>query len=425
MIKTNNSGSISSYANIMLNKVENRADTTQFNDVLLSAFLNNPTITREIALNIPSLNAGIGFIADMISITPLKLYTEKNNNVEEVINDVRVSLFNDDPKDTLDRVQFMRAIVFDYFLGKGGYAYLNKKYASLESVHYVDQRHISYMCNSDPIFKEYDILVNGERYKPFDFLKVLRNTRDGYKGISLLEESPYLLSVVYNQLLLENALAKKGGVRDCFLQSAEELTQETMDAIQNAWEARFSSIDRSTAIILNSGITKADAGMSSVEMQMNENKTTNSHEICKLLRISEKVLSGDATEQDFMNSITTGVLPVMYAIQNAMNRDVLLEKEKSNMYWAFDTTEITKGNIKSRYDAYKVGLDAGFLQVDEVRYKEDLDPLNFNFIKLNLADIFYNPETKEIYTPNTNQVVKLDEITKPINNTHNEIKGGE
>lgn len=36
-----------------------------------------------------------------------------------------------------------------------------------------------------------------------------------------------------------------------------------------------------------------------------------------------------------------------------------------------------------------------------------MPPIDFPFIRLNLSDVLYNPETKEIYTPNTDAVVDL------------------
>ncbi|MBQ8411013.1 MAG: hypothetical protein IJX15_04685, partial [Ruminiclostridium sp.] len=33
----------------------------------------------------------------------------------------------------------------------------------------------------------------------------------------------------------------------------------------------------------------------------------------------------------------------------------------------------------------------------------------YDFIKLGLNDVLYNPKTKEVYTPNTNQTAKIDE----------------
>ena len=56
-----------------------------------------------------------------------------------------------------------------------------------------------------------------------------------------------------------------------------------------------------------------------------------------------------------------------------------------------------------RYKAYAIALSNGFLQIDDVRYMEDLEPLDLEFIKLGFQDVLYNPKTKQIYTPNTDK----------------------
>lgn len=102
-------------------------------------------------------------------------------------------------------------------------------------------------------------------------------------------------------------------------------------------------------------------------------------------------------------------MPVIRTIECALNRDFLLEREKKSAktyYWAFDTKEITKGDIKTRYEAYKTAIEANFIQIDEVRYLEDMEPLGLEFIKMGLNDVLYYPESGEIYTPNTNKTMK-------------------
>lgn len=47
------------------------------------------------------------------------------------------------------------------------------------------------------------------------------------------------------------------------------------------------------------------------------------------------------------------------------------------------------------------------MQVDEVREKENMEPLGLEFIKLGLQDVLYDPKTKVVYTPNTNQSNRL------------------
>ena len=71
---------------------------------------------------------------------------------------------------------------------------------------------------------------------------------------------------------------------------------------------------------------------------------------------------------------------------------------------------MTRGSQKERFEAYEIALRNSFLQVDEVRALEDYESLNFNFIKLGLQDVFLNPKTKEVYTPNTNATANLSKL---------------
>lgn len=107
--------------------------------------------------------------------------------------------------------------------------------------------------------------------------------------------------------------------------------------------------------------------------------------------------------------LRTAVLPVVSALEMALNRALLLEKEKHSKYFVIDTSELLKADILTRYQAYQIGLAANFLQPDEIRFKENLAPLGLDFIKLGLNDVLYDPKTKQIYTPNTDSHAKIDD----------------
>ena len=50
-----------------------------------------------------------------------------------------------------------------------------------------------------------------------------------------------------------------------------------------------------------------------------------------------------------------------------------------------------------------MAIDSNFMQIDEVRYMEDLPALGINWVKLGLDSVLYDPKTKTIYTPNTDK----------------------
>ena len=402
-------------------------------DPLLQSIMSSEEVDREKVMNIPAVSACINKIGDTVSSLDIKLYRRKNGKVEEVTGDPRTFLLNEETGDTLDAVQFKKALIADMYLSKGGYAYVNKVGSRVESLHYVDARNVSFSSNEDPIFKDYQIIVNGRNYEGWQFVKLLRNTRNGYRGDSIIEESPTLLSIVYSTQLFERNMVKTGGNKKGFIQSTTRLTKEAMTALKNAFRNLYSN-NSENVVILNDGLSFKESSNSSVEMQLNENKETNNDDICKIFLIPPSIINGGASDEDKKQYIDGCILPILHRFERAINSVLLNEDEKDQLFFAFDTGDLVKGDIEKRFNAYKTALDAGFMQLDEVRKNEKLPEFGLNFIKLGLQDVLYYPEKDAIYTPNTNKLSKMNESendqTDPAENPldledKNEEKGGE
>lgn len=401
------------FFNRLFRPEERAKEPNTANDPLLQALLGCGGACREMALQVPTVSGGIDLIAGIIAGTPIKLYRDGPGKAEEITGDPRVFLLNDETGDTLNANQFWRAMVRDYYLGKGAYAYIHKVGDTYRGIHYVDETQVSVLKNTDPIFKEYRILVQGEAHYPHEFLKLLRNTSDGATGVPITEESGKLIETAYQTLILERNNAKRGGRKRGFLKSEKKMEQGMLDALKTAFRRLYSGDQDGAAsddfVVLNAGVDFKETAETSVEMQLNENKITNAGEFAKLFHISTDVMAGKSSEADASSLAKLAALPLMNAIQCALNRDFLREREKGALYWAFDTKELLKGSLKERYEAYQIALNAHFMQPDEVRYEEDLPALGLTWIPLGLNDVLYDPKTETIYTPNTNKRTKMGE----------------
>ena len=396
----------------LFKKKEQRASSgeVQMEDTLLTAILDGGAVNRDMALQVPTVSGGIDLIAGIVSSTPIKLYRDEGGRAKEVPNDPRLRILNDETGDTLNANEFWRAMVRDYYLGKGGYAYIRKERGAFKGLYYVDEAKISIQKGTDPIFKDFRLLVGGRPYQPFEFLKILRNTKDGATGTPITVESSKLIDTAYQSLCFERYSAQKGGAKKGFLQAKSKLTKEALEELRAAYYNLYSN-DTDRMLVLNDGVTFRELSDTAAEMQLNENKAANAQEFSKIFHVSTEAMSGKGGETDAAGLAKMAAIPLMITIQCALNRDFLLEKEKGTFYWAFDTKELLKGDMKERFDAYKTALEANFMQIDEVRYAEDLEPLGLSWVKLGLQDVLYDPQTKRIYTPNTNQTSTMDETT--------------
>lgn len=368
-------------------------------DVLLQSLLNGETITREKALTLPYVSGAIDFIGNTIAAMPVKLYKQRDGKVEEVDRDNRVKLLNLDTGDTLDGFQLKKAMVEDYLLGKGGYCYIKRLRNEVVGLHYVQDSYIAIQKNTDPIFKDYIINVFGKAYKPWEFIKLLRNTKDGASGVGLTVEVAKALETAYQTLLYQLALVQSGGNKKGFLKASRKLGQDEINVLKKAWANLYSN-QSENVVVLNNGLEFQEASNSSVEMQLNENKRTLQDEINNLFHITD----------DFESTFKFAIYPIIKAFETALNRDLLLEKEKKNHYFEFDVKEITRASLKERYESYKLAKDTGFMTLNEIRRAENMDYVEgMDVVNVGLGAVLYNTKTHIYYTPNTDTATSADD----------------
>lgn len=397
-------------------KIETRSETTTEktvkeadNTLLYQLLTGDVEVSEDVALSIPSFSSAVNFIANTIAMLPIKLYhySAESEVTEEVTDDYRLKLVNDETGDLLDAYQTKQAMVRDCLLGGAGYVYINRKGNSIKSLHYVDKDYVTVQDGYDPIFKNAAIRVNGKSYLPYDFMILCNSTKDGVTGKSVIDQFKLLLQTTSNNFKLENNVSRTGGNKKGFLLSPKKLDDPAMDRLRTAWENLYNN-NNNNMMVLNDGITFQEASATLAESQLNENKQTNSDLVASIFALSTSFLTGKYTDADYQSAIKSAVLPYITAFESILNKNLLLESEKESYYFAVDMSDITKADVKTRYEAYATALNNNILQLDEVRYMENLKPLGVNYIKLGLQDVLYNPEDGTIYTPNTNKTVKLD-----------------
>lgn len=363
----------------------------QVSDVLLRALLTGEPITRQKAMTLPAVSAAVDFITSTVACMPVRLYKRTKGVVEEVENDSRVRMLNGDTGDTLDGYQLKKAMVEDYLLGKGGYCYIQRSRNDVTGLYYVATDNVSININADPIHKDYDILVGADIYKPFEFVKLLRNTKDGASGIGLTVEVSKALETAYQTLVYQLSLVKAGGSKRGFLKANRKLGQEEIDTLKNAW-ARLYANSEENVVVLNNGVDFQEASSTSTEMQLNENKQTLAGEINGIFHIKDS----------FEETYKCAIYPIICAFETALNRDLLLESEKKKYYFAFDSREIIKASLKERYEVYQLAKQCGLMTINEMRKAENMNTIEgMDIINLGLDSVLYNTQTGEIYTPNT------------------------
>src|SRR5574344_747797 len=246
-------------------------------------------------------------------------------------------------------------------------------------------------------FKHITYMVNGKTYETFNFITILRSTKNGGSSKSVIGEVSTAIENAYQTLLYELGLVKTGGAKKGFITSQRKLGDKEIALIKTAWSNLYSNKSEN-AIVLNEGMDFKEGSSTTVELQLNERKKTLQEEVNNIFHNKENF-------DDFMKE---AIMPILTEIKIALNKDLLLENEKESFYFEFDIREIIRGKIKERYEAYKIASETGWISKNEIRYLEDYDSIDgLDVITLNLANVVFDTNTGKYYTPNTNSIVDM------------------
>lgn len=388
-------------------------DTADDVDLGLPSFDASTTVTRRQALSVPAVASALFLISGIIAGIPIKLYRRDGNTITEITDDERTKLLNIETNSTLGAFETKQAMINDLIMEGACYCYIGKDGNSATSLQYLPKYRVSVLDNGKLIDRTVLFLVDGNYYDNFNIMRAVRNSNNGVHGRGLLDDNATQISSMYNALVYENGVISKG-VRKGFLKSEGRLTVKALEALKKAWRMMTAKLGTSDVIVLNKGITFESADSTAVENQLNESKQTNADLIYKLFGFTDKTFTD---EKAFNIFVKTTIMPIVNCFVEAINRSMLLETEKGNLYFSLDMNDLLKADMLTRFNAYKTALDSNWINVDEIRQREDLSPMGIDFVSMNLANVFYYPDTKKVYTPNTGV---LGDLT-----TLKSVKGGE
>lgn len=395
----------------------------EVDDPLLRALLGNETIDRDKAMSIPAVSSNVDLISSMVACMPVKLYKDTGDKIEEIKKDYRLALLNDETKDLLDSFQWKKALVEDYLMGKGGYSYIKWSRNTITGLYYVESNKVTPYKNTDPIFKQCSFMINTKTYKDWEIFRILRNTKDGVQGTGLTVEISKSLETAFATLLYQLNLVRKGGNKKGFLTTQKRLSPEAINSLKEAWKKMYLT-NEENCVVLNEGLDFKESSNTSVEMQLDQSKNTLDKQINNVFHV----------ENNFDETFKKAILPIVKALQSSLNKYLLLEKEKKQGYfYEIDVKEITKANLKDRYEAYHRALTDGWLNKNEVRYEENRDMVEgLDTYNMTLGAVLFDAKTQTYFVPNTGQVKENGENTQKSEpqgdeNTENEenMKGGE
>jgi HK97 family phage portal protein len=81
-------------------------------------------------------------------------------------------------------------------------------------------------------------------------------------------------------------------------------------------------------------------------------------------------------EQQNQQYVDGALKPIADSLEQLFDHHLLFDDERSMLECKFDFDDMTRSDIKTRYEAYQIGTLNGWLNRNEVRARENLNPID-------------------------------------------------
>ena len=171
--------------------------------------------------------------------------------------------------------------------------------------------------------------------------------------------------------------ATPGGV----LQTDKKLDNDARERLKIAWNTAHQGIDNAHRVaVLEEGLKWEQTGVSPQDAQALDSRKFSVEDICRIYRVPpHKVASLDKAtfsniEQQSIEFVTDTLRPWLVRFEQAYNWRLFLPRERQTFFAEHLVDGLLRGDIAARYAAYALGRQNGWLNADEIREIENMNP---------------------------------------------------
>jgi len=338
-------------------------------------------INEDTALSITAVYAAVRVISETVSSLPLKVYKKTPEGREEYRDNNLWKLLHDTPNREMSSYTFREVLTGMALTHGNGFAEIVRDgsgrpvelwpmlpgYVTIEVV---DNR-IVYIFNG----------AAGSIYFEADQVFHIKNfSTDGIIG-----KSPIRLA--REALGLSVAAERMGGERFAnsshpggVLEHPGKLSPEGLENLRKSWEALHKGTGNSSRVaVLEEGMRFNNISIPSDDAQWIETRKFQISEIARMYRVPPHTI-GDLERSTFSNIESQQIsfyrdtlLPWLTRWEQEIQRKLIPDQDA--LYAEHNVDGIMRGDTEARYQSYKVARESGILSVNEIRMRENLNPI--------------------------------------------------
>lgn len=215
-----------------------------------------------------------------------------------------------------------------------------------------------------------------KEYSQDEILHVKLLSGDGFTGMSPLAYARETIGLAQAQSGYAASLFGGGGFIKYYLKTSKRLGAEGKKNFREGWRNLHGDAKSFEPPILEDDMDIKTLGMNNDDAQFLESRKFSAYEICQFLGVPPHLVflldrsTNNNIEHQGLEFLIIHLNPYLVRIEQE------LQPWLGDKHFAeFLRDAIVRGDLSSRYTAYNMGLQAGFITPNEVRLRENLDPL--------------------------------------------------
>ncbi len=344
-------------------------------------------VSAESAMRYSAFYAAVRVISEGVSWLPLKVYRRRADGGKDEVTDHPVHNLIQHEANPNMTAQLFRESRQAWVCTRGnGYAEIERNNggqpialwpvdADTINVNYDDMGRVVY---------EQGFGGRGVKIPAENMLHIPGLSFDGVEGLSVIEQARETLGEAIATQKAGASFWKNGSRAGGVLEHPGSLSDSALRRLRKQWNDRHAGAGNTGKdVILEEGMTYKALTIPPDDAQFLETRRFQVNDIARIFNIPPHML-GDmerATfsniEQQSIDFVTNTLTPWLRRWENEIRRKLFTQAEKDAGYFVEHVVAARlRGDVSSRYNAYSVGRNGGWLSVNDIRRLENMDPVD-------------------------------------------------
>ena len=348
------------------------------------------------ALTLTSVWNAIRLLSESVSSLPITVYRKENNGdkVEDVNNRI-YNLIKFKPNNFQNKITFFEYVMYSVLTDGNAYVQIVRdNSANPVQLIPINPDYVNIFIKENELFYQMD---GGSVLDSADVLHIKLITDDGIEGLSPIDQCAKAINWNLSIEEFGSTFFKNGAKPSSVLSTDRALSETAIERLKNSFNSSYAKLKSSNStIILEEGLTFKPISISPEQAQFLASRQFGIEEIARIFNIPPHMLK-DLSKSSFNNIemqsqeyVTYTLMPYLTRIEQEMNLKLFRTNELGKTFVEFNVNGLLRGDVKTRNEAYKTAIQNGYMSINEVRQKENLNSIeggDKHFIQMNMTTI--------------------------------------